>query len=142
MIDMSLKPITIVVNDTPYRLDLGDRESLQQLSPADRAQLIILLEALKRQPEAQAPGVDQTREPLVDITDVPSLTAVQPGRATEQGSASTTSNTRLGSGDVDAIFAQLVMQENMNSKPPLTARSLYTFILGVAVVIVLLIVLL
>ncbi len=139
---MEQTTITVVIDGTPYRLNTSDQESIRKLSSSDRLQLISLLEAVKQLDPGQSTAVVETTDRGVNIDELPSLTASESNSLNLHNSQPSLTPERLGSGDTDALFAKLVMQEEMNKKKPLTPRSLYKFIAGVAVVVVVLIVIL
>lgn len=122
--------ITFIVNGKTYSLRAGDRVALGAIPEAERRQLIALLDALKQQ--------DERAEALVQG-------AVARARATSrspQAAVSTVRPERLGGGDVDALMARLVLEENRNRKPGPTRQDLYKWLLGFAAVVVLLVLIL
>ena len=122
--------ITFIVNGKTFSLRAGDSAALGAIPDAERRQLLALLDALKQQ--------DERAEALVQG-------AVARARATPrspQAAASTARPERLGSGDVDALMARLVLEENRNRKPGPTRHDLYKWLLGFAAVVVLLVLIL
>jgi len=123
--------ITFVVNGKTFSLRAGDKAALGAIPEAERRQLLALLDALKQQ--------DERAEALVQG-------AVARARATSRSpqgaAASAAPPERLGSGDVDALMARLVLEENRNRKPGPTRHDLYKWLLGFAGVVVLLVLIL
>lgn len=97
---------------------------------ADRQQLITLLEALKHQEGA-------TQTPARPAPAEPTHTAYNPSKPTNP---QTVRPERLSGADVDTLMAQLIMEERSNQKPGLTKQTIYKWIAGVTVVVILLIV--
>ncbi len=127
---MELPLITFIVNGKTFSLRAGDSAALGAIPEVERRQLIALLDALKQQ--------DERAEALVQG-------AVARARATSrspQAAASTARPERLGSGDVDALMARLVLEENRNRKPGPTRQDLYKWLLGFAAVVILLVLIL
>ncbi|MDH4039407.1 MAG: hypothetical protein OEW92_05715 [Gammaproteobacteria bacterium] len=119
--------ITFVVNGKTYSLRASDSAALGAIPQAERQQLIALLEAVKQQDDRARALVQQ---------------AVDKAKAAAQGpqaGARAPRPERLGSGDVDALMARLVMEEQRSRKPGPTRQDLYKWVLGVGVVIVLLV---
>ncbi|WP_019529692.1 hypothetical protein [Dasania marina] len=123
---MSVSPITCIINGNVYKLTAHDSLPVQQMPAADRQQLLSVLALVQRCEQQSKVAVQQ---------------AVQV--ASGQGSASTTSTAsakpeRLGSGDVDALMARLIQEEQQNKKPALSKqRLLRNVLLTIAVIIVL-----
>ncbi|MFK8050921.1 MAG: hypothetical protein AB8B81_21015 [Halioglobus sp.] len=124
---MNSSAITFVINGATYRLGAGDISAIRNIPEADRAELVALLEAVQAQ-------------------DVASKAAVQAAaaRATISISSSVGSSgqplpkaERLGSGDVDALMAKLIMEEKRERKPGLTKQGIYK-VVGFFVVVILL----
>jgi hypothetical protein len=120
--------ITFIVNGKTFSLRAGDSAALGAIPEAERRQLLALLDALKQQ--------DERAEALVQGA-VARATSRSP-----QAAASTARPERLGSGDVDALMARLVLEENRNRKPGPTRHDLYKWLLGFAAVVVLLVLIL
>lgn len=89
--------MTVVINGTPYKLDPADSGSLSALTGADRQQLMALLSALQRQDRAAEAGQLKAAVPATAVN----AAALKPER--------------MGSGDVDALMAQLI-QEDKNDR--------------------------
>ena len=122
--------IIIIINKKPYTLCASDVEAIRKIPSADRQQLITLLEAVKR--------VEHPVQPVTATVNTASQTAaISTGAGGYQVSPE-----RLRSGDVDAVMAQLIVEENLKQKPVLTKRSIHKWVAAVAVIIVLLVLIL
>ena len=112
---MNQPAITVIINNNSYSLSANNLEAIRRIPTADRQHLIALLELVKQQQSAtQSP-------PVRPIT-------------TESSRSE-----RLGSGDVDSLMAQLIMEEKSQQKPGLTKQTIYKWVGGVAVVIIILV---
>jgi hypothetical protein len=129
---MSQPTITFVINDKTFSLRADDTGAIAAIPTAERGQLLALLEALKRQDEQAA----ATARELLDRAK--SASNQQPAAARTNDPAP--SPERLGSGDIDALMARLVMEESRNRKPAPTRQSLYRGLLALVALAVLLIV--
>jgi hypothetical protein len=129
---MKQSPIIVIINKKPYTLYTSDIESIRDIPNADRQQLVTLLEAIK-QLNNPAQSVTQQVTAKVGLTsqvaeDAPDIASMRPER--------------LRSGDADAVMAQLIMEEDLNKNPGLTKHSIYKWIGGAAVIIILLVIIL
>ncbi len=120
---MSQAPITIIINNNTYTLSATNIESLRGIPDADRQQLIALLEVMKQQERTLQP-------PHQQATTRANTSVVKPT------SLPTTRPERLGSGDVDNIMAQLIMEERANQKPEITTQTIYKWAAIAAIVII------
>jgi len=124
--------ITFILNGKTYSLRAGDTAAIGAIPQPERQQLIALLEAVKQQ-EIRAREVVQS-----------ALDKAGANRRDPQGPAAVGDGAikpdRLGSGDVDALMARLVMEENRSRKPGPTKHQLYKWVLGSAALIILLII--
>jgi hypothetical protein len=133
---MQQPTITFILNDKTYRLCATDSHAMRELPAADREQLITLLEALKqqdilaRQAVEQAVAMAKTGQTTADVNSKNSTQPQQP----------TVKPARLGSGDVDALMARLVMEDKLSQKPGLTQRGIYKIVAWAAAVIIALII--
>ena len=106
-------------------------EAMRAMPAEDRGQLIRLLEALREQEHLSRAAVDAAAAKLrATAAGGGAPGAVRPSPKPE----------RLGSGDVDALMARLVMEERLSRKPPISRGSLYKWS-GVCLGIVLLLML-
>jgi hypothetical protein len=131
---MRQPPIIIIINKKPYTVSATDIESIRNMPGADRQQLITLLEAIKQQ-EIPVQVVSQQT-----VTGVNAFPLSAPTGNTS--SFQPISAQRLGSGDVDAVMAQLIMEEKLNKKPELTKQSIQKWTVIIAFIILLLVIVL
>lgn len=122
---MQQPKITFIINKIPYSLNVSDVEAIRDMPSADRQQLIALLESIKRE------------ETSAHSTVLP--VAASASTAAYPGNTPAHPNERLNSGDVDAMMAQLIMEENLNQKSGLTKQSIQKWTAVVAVVVFLLV---
>lgn len=134
---MQQPTITFIVNDKTYRLCATDSHAMRELPVADRQQLITLLEALKQQDILARQAVEQA----VARAKTGLTTAAGESKTGTQPQQPTVKPERLGSGDVDALMARLVMEDKLSQKPGLTQQGMYKVIAWVVAVIIALIVL-
>jgi hypothetical protein len=123
---MQQATITIIIDGSTYSLNPTDRASIKSLPIGDRQQLITLLEAIQlceKQRRATA------REAEGKANTAAALAATNPEI---KGS--------LGTGDVDQLMAQLVLEEKNNRKSRLTQSGLYKW-MGISVAVIILLVL-
>ena len=106
------QPITFVISGRTYRLDPGMGDAIKAMPAEDRGQLLRLLEAVREQERLSRAAVDAA------------AASVLAGGGTT-GVGASPKPERLGSGDVDALMARLVMEERRNRKPPISRGSLY-----------------
>jgi hypothetical protein len=119
--------ITIIIDGSTYSLNPSDKASIKSLPIGDRQQLITLLEAIQlheKQRHASARQAEGKANAAAALANT-KLDAKEP----------------LGSGDVDQLMAQLVMEEKNNRKTGLTQQGLYKWMgITVAVIIFLVII--
>jgi len=94
-----------------------------------------LLEQVKHQESLSAAAVQQA----MDKTKFYSRSATSVPAAGSQPEHKDIKPERLGSGDIDALMARLVLEEKRSRKPGLTNRTLYKVISVFAVLVVLLV---
>lgn len=132
---MEQPKITFIIDSKTYSLRAHDAEALRNIPSADRQQLIELLEALKRQDAlAQAAvqnAVDRAKIPTKNLPN-----GRQNGGAPEHKAPMPE---RLGSGDIDALMARLIMEEKRDKKPGLTTQDFAKWVAGLTVAIILLV---
>lgn len=124
---MNQSNITITIDGVTYNLDPANADSINRLPIAQRQQLISLLEVIKQQSESNPQTVNTPERPS-------QVKAVNPFQDQDIANPE-----RMGSGDIDALMARLIMEEQANEKPIPTGRGLYKFVIGVAVVTIILI---
>ncbi len=127
---MNQPAITVIINNNSYRLSTRNVEAIRRMPNAERQQLIALLEIVKQQPSAVPSAV---RPATTQTTS----TVYNTGNPINH---QTMKSERLGSGDVDSLMAQLIMEERSQQKPGLTKQTIYKWVGGIAVVIILLVV--
>lgn len=123
--------ITFVINGKTFSLCASDSEGIAAMPAAERQQLLDLLEAVKQQ-ESRA------REVARRAVDKAALAAGGTVNATALDYRPAAGE-RLGSGDVDALMARLIAEENRSRKPGPSRQDLYKWLLGIAVVVILLV---
>jgi hypothetical protein len=132
-----MKPpkITFIINGTTYSLCASDTEAMRNISSVDRQHLVTLLEKVKSQQSLSATVVQQAMDKAKfysrDTTSM-SDAGIQPDHKAIRSE-------RLGSGDIDALMARLVLEEKRSRKPALTKRGMYKVISLFAVFIMLLV---
>ena len=112
--------ITLIINNNTYRIDPADMDTVSTIAAPDKQQLIDLLSAIKL--------CDQQ----VKIKTKAAASVDSPTPKPE----------RLRPGDADALMARLAMEEASQQKTGLTKGSIYKFVGGLAVLIILLIIIL
>lgn len=110
---MNQPKITFIINKIPYALTVTDVEAIKKMPSADRQQLMALLEAIKREESSAQPSSIPAAAP----TQSPARQDIDP----------------------DVVMAQLAMEDKLNQEPGLTKQSLYKWVLGIAVSIIVLI---
>lgn len=134
---MEPTPITFVMNGKTYRISADKPEAIRHIPRADREQLIQLLEEVKLQDQLAAHAVGQVAaKAMPPAAKIPAasnvVSAAQPVQPKPEP---------LGAGDVDDLMARLIMEENRNKKPGLSAQAIYMWAAGILAVIFLLVVL-
>ncbi len=135
---MKQPTITFIINGTTYSLCASDTEAIRKIATVDRQHLVTLLEQVKDQERLSAAVVQQEMDKAKfysrDATSVPAA-GIQPDHKAIKSE-------RLGSGDIDALMARLVLEEKRSRKPALTKRGMYKVIGLFAVFVVLLVLIL
>jgi hypothetical protein len=135
---MKQPTITFIINGTTYSLCASDTEAIRKIATVDRQHLVTLLEQVRNQERLSAAMVQQEMDKAKfysrDATSIPEA-GIQPDHKAIKSE-------RLGSGDIDALMARLVLEEKRSRKPALTKRGIYKVISVVAVLIVLLVLIL
>ena len=132
---MEQQKITVVIGNKTYNFHPGDTQAIREIPSTERQQLIALLEAVKQQENLADIAVRDAIERARNLS--PMAPGTISGRAPPEHPA--TKPERLGSGDVDALMARLVMEEKNNRKPALNSKSIYKLLIGFAVVVFLLV---
>lgn len=131
---MEKTPITLILNGNTYRLSANDTQAINQIPKAERQQLISLLDAIKREEQLSEAAVQQS----LNKVKVTTQTASNITKPVNISAAPTAKPERLGSGDVDAIMSRLILEEKQHQKPGLTKGTIYKWMAGIVVVIILL----
>lgn len=126
--------ITFVINGKTFSLRASDGEGIGAMPAAERRQLIDLLEAVK-QHEIRAREIAQRALDKAALTAGGAAAGTTPDYRPAGGE-------RLGSGDVDALMARLVAEDNRKRKSGPTRQDLYKWVLGIGVVFILLVLIL
>ncbi len=126
---MKQSEIIVIINKKPYTLSASNAEAIRSIPSADRQQLITVLEAIKREESSVQLAAD-------------SILPSQVAASTSCVSNREVLPERLRSGDVDAVMAQLIMEEDIKKKPRLTKQTIHKWMAAVAVSIILLILIL
>jgi len=126
--------VTFVINGQTFSLRASDSSSIDAIPAPERQQLVELLEAIKQSENRAATMAQQALEKAAAAT-ADSAGSARPDYQPAKPE-------RLGSGDVDALMARLVMEENRNRKPGMTRQDLYKWVLGGAAIVILLVLLL
>ncbi|MEN8169984.1 MAG: hypothetical protein ABFS08_07155 [Pseudomonadota bacterium] len=129
MSHMNQPAITVIINNNTYSLSTSNAEAIHSIPNADRQQLIALLEVIKQQESA-------AQSPVRQATTETTGTVYNAGNPINHQAIK---SERLASGDVDSIMAQLIMEEKSKQKPGLTKQTIYKWVVGVAIVIILLV---
>jgi len=121
---MNQTKITFIINKKPYSLSADNIKAIRDMPSADRQQLMALLEAVKHE-EALSQPVDKIN------------TNSQPAAAAYQDMLP-----ESGIRDADAVMAQLIMEEDLNKKPPITKKTIHKWMAGFIAIVFLLVLIL
>ena len=122
--------ITCIVNGNAYKLSASDVQSIKKIPETDRQALVALWESIKLFDQASKKAVQQA----VNSLNKPVNSAVNPMGETPSVNVEVKPE-RLGSGDIDAIMAKLVLEEKQNKKTGLTKKSIYKVAVVIMVII-------
>ena len=131
---MEQPKVTFVINGQTFSLRASDSSSIDAIPAPERQQLVELLEAVKQRENRAATMARQALEKAA-VATTDSAGSARPDYQSAKPE-------RMGSGDVDALMARLVMEENRNRKPGMTRQDLYKWVLGGAAIVILLVLLL
>ena len=134
---MSQSRITVIINGTTYSLCASETEAMGNIPAADRGQLIALLEALKSQETSSGEAVERAVNYATRSAPAATFNSAAGGQIQQQPSPE-----RLGTGDVDALMARLVMEDSQNKKQGLTKQGIYKGLAGFLALVVLLVLIL
>lgn len=126
---MNQQDIIVIINKKPYTLNASDVDKIRNIPSADRQQLIVLLEAIKREELSTQQATAKINASTSTISDD---TNNEPGSQFVQPET-------LKNADPDALMAQLIMEDKSNQKPGLTKHSIQKWTAIIAVVVFLLI---
>jgi len=127
--------ISIVVNGNSYRLEPGDSVGIDAIDATDRQRLMELLVAIKQQQE-QRDAIVQRRLQQTRSAKPAVGPAIAKGAVIDRGA----DQRAMSAAEVDALMAQLVIEEKKNTKPGLTRKRLYQWIVYSVIAIIVLIV--
>ncbi len=135
---MEQATITFIINGKTYSLCASDIETIRKIPDADRQQLITLLGAVKQYDRLVQADVQQVAD-KVKIFSQAATNAPEAGNMLDHHNIEPE---RLGSGDADDLMARLILEEKRKQKPGLTKQTIYKFIGGVAVIVIILVLIL
>ena len=128
---MNQQKITFIVNGNTYSLTAADPASIRAMPPADRQQLVLLLESVKRQDAMASATVDNLAAGAI----VHPAPAHKPADAHKHLPGGVENPERLGAGDIDALMARLAFEEKASRKPAVSRQRIYTIAAGCTVAI-------
>ncbi|MEH6570114.1 MAG: hypothetical protein V7709_13630 [Halioglobus sp.] len=134
---MSHPRITFIINGTTYSLCASETQAMGNIPAADRGQLIALLEALKAQEISSQEPVEKAVNYAAQSASAATFNTAPVGQIQQQPKLE-----RIGTGDVDALMARLVMEENQQKKQGLTKQGIYKGLAGFLALVVLLVMIL
>ena len=128
---MNQPKIIVIINKKPYILYASDVESIRSIPSSERQQLITLLESIKKQESLSQSENQQVELAASTITDAGIISGEQKMKPE-----------LMNSGDVDAVMAQLIMEENLKKKSGPTKQSINKWMIVIAAIIFLLVLIL
>lgn len=131
---MTASTMTLVVNGNAYKLSATNTASLTAVSPSDRQALLALLEALKRCDQAAGKTVEQAVAVAHRAQPVSTASHIHQAESVDSLKVE-----RMGSGDVDALMARLIAEDQQNRKSQTKPRSLIKAAAVLLAVVVLLV---
>ncbi len=129
---MSKEKITFIINNTTYSLHANDSAAIRQMPKADRQQLIDLLDAVKQQDRLAQIAVQSAASTAKQATQTTT-------NAIDSIANQTVKSERLSSGDIDDLMTRLAQEEKRNKKPEMTKQTIYKWVAGIAITIMVLI---
>ena len=133
---MNQQKITFIVNGNTYSLAASDPASIRAMAQADRQQLILLLESVKRQDALARTTVDN----LAAGANAPPPPVHKPADTHQHLPGGVAPPERLGAGDIDALMARLAFEEKASRKPAVSRQRIYTIAAGCTAAIIALVV--
>ena len=128
---MDQSRITFVINGQTFSLRPGDADGIGAIPAAERQQLIELLQAVQ-QHDRRVGDIARSARDRAALSPAGTAGAMQP----EYRPAGAE---RLGSGDVDALMARLVAEDNRNRKSTPSREGLLKWVLGAVGAVILLV---
>ena len=128
---MDQSRITFVINGQTFSLRPGDADGIGAIPAAERQQLIELLQAVQ-QHDRRVGDIARSARDRAAVSPAGTAGAMQP----EYRPAGAE---RLGSGDVDALMARLVAEDNRNRKSTPSREGLLKWVLGAVGAVILLV---
>jgi hypothetical protein len=128
---MDQSRITFVINGQTFSLRPGDAAGIGAIPAAERQQLIELLQAVQQHDRRVGDIARSARDRAA------SSTAGTPGAM--QPEYRPAGAERLGTGDVDALMARLVAEDNRNRKSTPTREGVLKWVLGAVGAVILLV---
>jgi len=135
---MNTQEIVVIINGHTYTLSPNNSGEIGSIPAEDRQQLIALLESLKQQSVPTHTAVPHQSSMVCNSSDATDTTH----RDSSITDFQMRGPERLGSGDVDGLVAQLIMEERNKSRQELTKYTLYKWIAIIAIITILLLLLL
>ena len=123
---MRKPPIIIIINKKPYVINMDKIETIRAIPREDRQQLITLLDIIK------------SEENLVQVSDQ-SVSAITSSAGNIEDTHAPKHTKLENDGNVDAVMAQLIMEEDIKKKENLSKQLIYKWMMAVVVIIFLLI---
>lgn len=128
---MDQSRITFVINGQTFSLRPSDADGIGAIPAAERQQLIELLQAVQ-QHDRRVSDIARSARDRAALSPADPPGAMQP----EYRPAGAE---RLGSGDVDALMARLVAEDNRNRKTTPTREGVLKWVLGAVGAVILLV---
>jgi len=128
---MDQSRITFVINGQTFSLRPGDADGIGAIPAAERQQLIELLQAVQ-QHDRRVGDIARSARDRAALSPAGTAGTMQP----EYRPAGAE---RLGSGDVDALMARLVAEDNRNRKSAPSREGLLKWVLGAVGAVILLV---
>ena len=128
---MDQSRITFVINGQTFSLRPGDADGIGAIPAAERQQLIELLQAVQ-QHDRRVSDIARSARDRAALSPAGTPGGMQP----EYRPAGAE---RLGSGDVDALMARLVAEDNRNRKSAPTREGVLKWVLGAVGAVILLV---
>lgn len=135
---MEQEKITFIINSNTYSFSAIEGEAIRRMPSADRQQLIVVLEAVKKQHHLARATIQKSADSVKGISAEEEFSQT----ISENNADQDLKPDRLGRGDVDDLMARLVMEEKRKQKPGLSNQTIYKFVGGFAIIVIVLMLLL